>query len=278
MAAFGSPLFYCMTAWQTRHSGLIPLFRMLSRLFGNRPKRTPTIPAGQRVYAIGDIHGRVDLLEQILACIDSDNRSREVADTQIIFLGDLIDRGPHSARVVELVQEVMSADARYRCLLGNHEEIFLTAMCGDLEALKLFTRVGGKETILSYGVSEEDYLAADYSELLELLKHNVPEEHVRFLSSLEDMIVAGDYAFVHAGVRPGVALANQSPKELRWIRREFLSYNGTFDKVIVHGHTISSEIEEKENRIGLDTGAYATGVLSAMGFSNADRWRIQTKV
>lgn len=234
------------------------------------------MPEGTRVYAVGDIHGRLDLLEDLLTRMREDDRIRGEADTTVIFLGDLIDRGLQSAQVVARLMELGQGSDRVRFLLGNHEEVFLKAMSGDRKALPFFVRIGGKPTILSYGISETEYLACDYPELLDLLRDRVPESHIDFLSGFENMVVIGDYAFVHAGVRPGVALDAQEPATLRWIRDEFLSHTQAFEKIIVHGHTISHEVEEIGGRIGIDTGAYASGRLTAMGFEGAERWTLQT--
>ncbi len=234
------------------------------------------LPAGERIYAIGDIHGRLDLLEQMFELVDADDAARGAADTRLIFLGDLIDRGPNSAQVVQRLMEIGAENPGIRFLQGNHEEVFLKAMAGDPKALPFFVKIGGKPTVLSYGVSEAEYRTSDYPALLDLLHERVPQAHVDFLSSFEDMIIVGDYAFVHAGVAPGVPMDQQQPAALRWIRGEFLNSTGPFDKVVVHGHTIFDDVEQRAFRIGLDTGAYATGKLTAMGFEGDQRWILQT--
>ena len=252
---------------------------MISKLFPRfRPTREPPaqVPPGQRVYAIGDIHGRVDLLNQLLSAIEADHARRRAAELVIIFLGDLVDRGPQSAQVIERALQAAETYPDCRFLLGNHEEVFLKALHGDLKALAFFTRIGGRETIFSYGISETEYRDCEYSELLELLRLKVPSAHIAFLEAFEDLIVIGDYAFVHAGIRPEQLLAHQRPSDLRWIREEFLSHKGPLEKIIVHGHTISEEVEIREHRIGLDTGAYASGKLTAMGFEDQERWVIDT--
>jgi serine/threonine protein phosphatase 1 len=252
---------------------------MIAQLFRRRPAILPpqgAVPHGQRIYAIGDVHGRVDLLDALLEAIRADDASRPKSNSQIIFLGDLIDRGPNSAQVVARALEMDASSWSCRFLLGNHEEVFLQALDGDLKALAFFTRIGGRETILSYGISEDEYRQADYPELLDLLLDRVPHDHVAFLNRFEDLIVIGDYAFVHAGVRPGQPLAQQRPKDLRWIRGEFLDHRSSLEKIIVHGHTISGDVEERPHRIGLDTGAYASGKLTAMAFEGDKRWVLDT--
>jgi serine/threonine protein phosphatase 1 len=234
-----------------------------------------SIPGGTRVYAIGDIHGRLDLLDLILEQIDADDRGRHPAKTQLIFLGDLIDRGSESAQVVERLKQLSVERPETRFLLGNHEEVYLKALGGDLKALKFFTRIGGKETILSYGVSETEYSQSDYPELLEAFRRKVPAEHIDFVGSFEDMIVLGDYAFVHAGVRPDLSLAAQRPSDLRWIREPFLNHHGELEKIVVHGHTVTQEVDLRRHRIGIDTGAYASGRLTAIAIEGNRRWVLQ---
>lgn len=234
------------------------------------------VPDGCRIYAIGDIHGRLDLLDLLLERIEQDDAGRGSADTQLIFLGDLIDRGPDSAQVVERLLDLSRHGGRVRLLLGNHEEVFLKALAGEEGAMQFFVRIGGKETILSYGVTEIEYRAADYAALTEILRASVPQSHIDFLDRFEDLIKIGDYAFVHAGIRPGIPLAEQPPEALRWIRKEFLSHHGPLEKIVVHGHTIAEEVEEIGWRIGIDTGAFASGKLTAMAFEGTARWVLQT--
>lgn len=234
------------------------------------------VPEGERVYAVGDIHGCIDPLNELLGRIREDDERRGPADTRLIFLGDLIDRGPSSSAVVDRL--LCLREGRYRTdfLLGNHEEIFLKALGGDLRALRFLLKIGGRETILSYGFSIEEYHELDFDELLEKLIERVPAEHVAFLKSFENWVDVGDYRFVHAGIRPGVPLEEQTGAEFRWIREEFLRCRDPHDKMIVHGHTISEEVDERSNRIGIDTGAYRTGRLTAMGLEGGERWFLQT--
>lgn len=234
-----------------------------------------SVPDGVRVYAIGDIHGRVDLLNQLLDQMMEDDAGRAAVDQHLIFLGDLIDRGPDSAAVIERAIAVREAMPTTRFLMGNHEEVFLKALNGDEKAMRLFCRIGGRETILSYGMCEAEYSRLDYPELVEAMARMVPTAHQRFVESFEDMVIVGDYAFVHAGIRPQVALADQQQSDLRWIRDLFLNFSAPHDRIIVHGHTISEAIDERSNRIGIDTGAYLTGRLSAMGFEGTARWPLE---
>ena len=253
---------------------------MISKLFKSRTvakAATSVVPEGQRVYAVGDIHGCVALLDELIALIDADDAQRGPAETTLIFLGDVVDRGPASAAVVERLRNLAATRGSVRFLLGNHEEIFLGALDGEPKALRLFCRIGGRETVLSYGMDAAEYERLDYEELVHRLADLVPAEHRAFMSAFEDMIVIGDYAFVHAGVRPDVPLDRQRSSDLRWIRDPFLDHRTKLDKTIVHGHTMTDEVEHRGHRIGVDTGAYASGKLTALGLEGGEVWQVQTK-
>lgn len=241
-------------------------------------RRSFAVPAGQRVYAVGDIHGRLDLLDELLGMIqlDSDGRGGG-AETTLIFLGDLVDRGPNSRGVIDRLLSVSRQLPNSRFLLGNHDEVFLKAARGDEKALRFLTRIGGKETILSYGMSEDEYLTAGYDELTAFLVSAVPEEHIRFLSKFEDYACVGGYLFVHAGLRPGVDITQQNGADLRWIRGDFLNFRKLHSHLVVHGHTISSEADVRSNRIGIDTGAFASGRLTAIGLEGPERWFVSAQ-
>jgi serine/threonine protein phosphatase 1 len=252
---------------------------MISKLFKSRSvakTKQPHIPKGRRVYAVGDIHGRADLLDELIVLIEADETARGSAETTLIFLGDIVDRGPASAAVIDRLRALAAARSDVRFLLGNHEEIFLGALDGEPKALRLFCRIGGRETVLSYGMEAAEYERLDYEELVQRLEVLVPDEHRDFLGSFEDMILIGDYAFVHAGVRPDTPLELQRTSDLRWIRDPFLDHRSTLEKTIVHGHTMTDEIEHRSHRIGIDTGAYASGRLTALGLEGADTWSLQT--
>ncbi|MBW4329682.1 serine/threonine protein phosphatase [Stakelama sp. CBK3Z-3] len=240
-----------------------------------KPVGAHSIAPEERIYAIGDIHGRFDLLEELLAKIDADHASRGDMRRTLIFLGDLMDRGPDSAKVIDRLIALHREQPDTRFLMGNHEEIMLLALEGKREALKLFSRIGGDETLASYGVSHAEIFHADYDEYGALLQSAVPAEHQSFLEKFEDMVISGDYAFVHAGISPSRAIDDQRPSDLRWIRGQFLTHRGAFEKMVVHGHTISEDIDRTANRIGIDTGAYASGKLTAIGLEAEESWFLQ---
>nr|WP_231708327.1 metallophosphoesterase [Sphingomonas populi] len=236
------------------------------------PPPPPMIPPGVRAYAIGDVHGRADLLDALLADVFADHARRAPAALRLIFLGDLIDRGPSSREVVERVRDLIASDDRVSCITGNHEEVFLLALDGDVEALGMFLRIGGDTTLASYGIVEEIYDADSDAELIEVMRARIPADHIDFLARLDDRIEIGDYLCVHAGVRPGVPLDAQQTTDLRWIRQPFLDHRGAFGKFIIHGHTPMSDVDVQPNRIGIDTGAAYGGKLTAIGLESMQRW------
>ncbi|MBJ7437649.1 MAG: serine/threonine protein phosphatase [Sphingopyxis sp.] len=252
----------------------------LFRLFKPRPvQESPVlarIPAGERVYAIGDIHGCDDLFADLLAKIVADNANREPARTTLVLLGDLVDRGPQSAAVVQRAIGLGAPFDAVRLLIGNHEECFLAALSGDRSRVRYFFRIGGDTTIRSYWGDDESYDSACFDELAEGLAARVPPEHIDFIRRGEDMIRIGDYVFVHAGVRPGTTLERQRRSDLRWIREDFLNSEGGWPGTVVHGHTITEAVDFGANRIGIDTGAYASGTLTAIGLSGAEQWFLST--
>lgn len=234
------------------------------------------VPPGERVYAIGDVHGRLDCLDTLLGLIAEDRARHGEAVTTLVFLGDFVDRGPDSRGVVERVRTLDLPGVTIRSLKGNHEEIMLEAMANDRSSLGLFDRVGGKQTMMSYGMSADEYDHCALSELAARMREYVPATHLDFLAALEDHVTIGDYRFVHAGIRPGIAFDEQRGSDLRWIRREFLDHTGPHDGIIVHGHTIVDEPELLPNRIGIDTGAFASGVLTALVLEDDEQRLLRT--
>jgi serine/threonine protein phosphatase 1 len=224
----------------------------------------PKLPSGSRVYAIGDVHGRVDLLQEAFAKIDSHRDAYPIANALEIMLGDYIDRGPSSFDVIELLSKRVRSGTI--CLKGNHEA-FLLEFLKDPTILNVWQRCGGLETLVSYGLEPSlDLSPEDQESLAATLAERLPAHHHNFLIALPLSFTLGDYFFVHAGVRPGVALSNQRAEDLLWIREDFLRYEGSFGKVVVHGHTPVSEPEIRNNRINIDTGAFATGNLTCAMF------------
>lgn len=253
---------------------------MIARLFKSRkadaePSQPASVPAGVRVYAFGDIHGRLDLFDQLLDIVEADDRARGQAETHIILLGDLVDRGPDSAGVVERAIQLSQCGLRFDCLMGNHEEVFLESF-SSAQVLRFFLRIGGRETILSYPITLAEYRELEIEALQVRLNEIVPQAHRDFLSKLTDQVRVGDYLFVHAGIRPGVGFDEQRTKDLRWIRDDFLDDERDHGAIIVHGHTITESVEECTNRIGIDTGAYMSGELTAIGLEGSDRWYLST--
>lgn len=236
---------------------------------------TPSIPEGERVYAIGDIHGCLDLFEDIVHQIEHDNARRGPARTTVVFLGDMIDRGAESAAVIAGARE-WARHRRIEFVMGNHEEMLLRSRT-DVEVLRGFLKYGGLETIQSYGIASADILDAGLEELQVLMIDAIPEEDFEFIAGFKDMVTIGDYLFVHAGIRPGVELEHQTSHDCHWIRDPFLSHKGKLDAFVIHGHTMSEEPDVRAYRAGIDTGAYVYGTLTAIGLEGEDRWFLQAR-
>jgi serine/threonine protein phosphatase 1 len=240
------------------------------------PPRTFSVGERRRVYAVGDIHGRLDLLDRLVEQIVTDNFARGlVDDLHLVLLGDLVDRGPDSAQVIDRVLQLRETLPGFACLRGNHEEVFSLALLGDPGAINLFRNIGA-ETLLSYGIDEMLIDDGSESELQDAMLSHVPEAHRDFLFDLPDHLVIGDYLFVHAGIRPGVPIEGQRSEDLRWIRREFLTSEVAHSHMVVHGHSITDDVDERFNRIGIDTGAYASERLTAIGLEGEERWFLST--
>jgi serine/threonine protein phosphatase 1 len=232
-------------------------------LVSRSKKAPPQIPSGTRIYAVGDVHGRADLLADVFARIDADQRAYPVGRAIEIFLGDYVDRGPASREVIERL--IARAAARETvCLRGNHEA-FMLDFIGNPAVLPEWQRYGGLSTLISYGLRPA--MSADEGQRAALAKafgQTLPRAHLSFLRGLKPTFTCGDFFFVHAGVRPGVALAKQQESDLLWIREDFLLHEEPFEKVVVHGHTPVAEPDVRDNRINIDTGAYATNRLTCL--------------
>jgi serine/threonine protein phosphatase 1 len=237
--------------------------------------QAPAIPPGQRVYAIGDVHGCADELDQLLRKIAADHQERGPAKQTVVLLGDLVNRGPDAARAIQLARDLVASGVG-RLVMGNHEELFVMAGRGDRRAIRTFLTHGGLTTLRSFGLSEDEIHGGNYQDLAALLKERIPRDVLAFLDAAEPKIAIGDYLFVHAGIRPGVPIGEQDSADLRWIRHEFLASKAPHGAMIVHGHTITETVVERDNRIGIDTGAYESGVLTAIGLEGTERWFLST--
>ena len=255
---------------------------MITRRFASRPQvaaagSTSRVPPGTRVYAVGDIHGCADLLGELVDRIAEDGRSAAAPTRRIVFLGDYVDRGPQSREVIDLVLDGLPSGFDAVTLKGNHEDFMLRFM-EDVRVGPGWFMNGGDATVFSYRarMPERGTTLERLDELRRQLCANLPDRHLRFLRALRRWHVEGDYLFVHAGIRPGVPLDAQRDEDILWIREEFLDDAGDHGKIVVHGHTIARSPEVRPNRIGIDTGAYATGVLTCLVLEGAERAFLQT--
>ena len=225
--------------------------------------RRPSLPPGVRIYAVGDIHGRFDLLDELLARIGDDMSSRPTARSVSVFLGDYLDRGPSSRETIDRL--IAHAEANESVFLkGNHEQIAISCL-RDRGLFERWMRLGGRETLISYGIT----LAAlsDDRQIVRLqaaFHDALPQSHFRFFRDLQNSYTCGDYFFAHAGVKPDIPLSRQKENDLLWIRQEFLSSRDDFGKIVIHGHTPRRDIEVEPNRVNIDTGAFATGRLTCL--------------
>jgi serine/threonine protein phosphatase 1 len=232
------------------------------RLIGAK-QRLPRLPDRVRIYAVGDVHGRADLLDQVLSRIDADLAAYPDCRPRQVFLGDYIDRGPSSRAVIDrLIKRARTHEIV--CLKGNHET-YVFEFLRNPAILADWRQLGGLETLMSYGLKPS--MKADVTEQLELAKAlaaSLPKHHRQFLRNLSNSFSCGDFFFVHAGVKPGIPLEQQREEDLLWIRDDFLLCEHGFGKIVVHGHTPVLEPDMRPNRINIDTGAYATGRLTCL--------------
>lgn len=247
--------------------------KLLKRKAPVRAPENPRVPDGEIVWAVGDIHGRLDLLKPLVEAIRADAAESNARRTKVIFLGDYIDRGADSRGVIRhLASLPKGRDIEWRFLKGNHEEAMLDFLEDPTQGAK-WCEYGGDATLASYGlrVPNLTHKPEAWAHLSADLDHRVTAAERRFLEDLELSLAVGDYFFAHAGARPGRQLEHQDPSDLLWIRRSFLESPDHFEKVIVHGHTPTAEVHFDERRIGVDTKAYESGRLSAVRFEGTDR-------
>lgn len=236
--------------------------------------RDARAPEGMRLYAIGDVHGRLDLLAAMHRAIAAEIAREAVPDWRVVHLGDYVDRGPDSRGVIDFLIDKRERDARNVCLGGNHEQGLLDFLEMP-SATGLFVRFGGVGTARSYGI---DLMAGSIGEGHAALAAAIPPSHIEFLLSLPRSITIGDFFFCHAGIRPGTPLGRQDPHDLIWIRDEFLAHTGLYEKVIVHGHTPGSTADIRPNRVNLDSYACGSGKLSALAIEGAGKRILEATV
>jgi serine/threonine protein phosphatase 1 len=250
----------------------------MRRLLAPKPVENPRVPDGIVVYAVGDVHGRADLLTLVLAAIREDAAEVE-GQCVVVFLGDYVDRGPGSRQVVDLLIEASKDETiEWRFLRGNHDQSVLDFLYNPTTGMA-WSDFGGRETLQSYGVQAPTPWAdrTVWKQTAETFAEALPASHLHFFQTLELSLEIGGYLFVHAGVRPGVALENQSERDMLWIREPFLSDSAPLPRVVVHGHTPAEAVYADARRIGIDTGAYATGVLTVLRLEGDDGAVIQTE-
>ena len=242
---------------------------------GGQTITRPSLPPGRRLYCIGDIHGRLDLLEELHEMIRADSLGFE-GSKAVIYMGDFIDRGSQSKQVLDLLIDQPLEGFEPICLRGNHEQTMLDFLA-EPQAAAAWLNFGGQVTLLSYGVGLGRLQMAQQVELLrDELEANLPESHLEFLNSCRLTHVEGSYCFVHAGIRPGVELERQVPEDLLWIRDDFIRSRQDHGVIVVHGHSITEEVEMQPNRIGIDTGAYYSGLLTALVLEGEQQRLLQT--
>ena len=235
----------------------------------------PAVPAGRRIYCIGDIHGRADLLQDLQRRVVAD-AADFTGQAVLIYLGDYIDRGLESRTVVELLYEGPPGGFEAVYLMGNHEQTLLDFLRHPREVASWLI-YGGRETLFSYGVDPgAPGGRQDLEALRDALEARLPRHHLEFFESCRFLHQEGDYCFVHAGIRPGVALGDQRNEDLLWIRQDFTESEVDHGMVVVHGHSIEEEVAMRPNRIGIDTGAFYTGVLTCLVLEGEERRLLQT--
>ena len=253
---------------------------MITRLVNKlkKPSRKgtqPFIPKGKRVYCVGDIHGSVRLLEQLHGQILEDAEGFE-GTRHLVYLGDYVDRGEHSKQVLDLLLEKPLPGFEPVYLHGNHEQIML-AFIEYPEMTASWLNFGGREALNSYGIPLAHVPTRhEIFQLAKRLGNALPDSHREFLQNCRDHWQCGSYYFVHAGIRPGVALEHQIQEDQLWIRDEFLQSKKDHGAIVVHGHSIVPEPELLPNRIGIDTGAFRSGVLTCLVLEGDQQRILQT--
>ena len=253
---------------------------MLKRIFGTKRAmwpEPPRVPDGRRVYAIGDIHGRLDLLRQLHRLIEQDAAERPDLARMVIYVGDYVDRGRHSRQTIDLLLDEPLPGFEAVHLRGNHEAIMLQSLT-DPRMARHWLRFGGDMTLFSYGITltASEATPETIEEAQIALRDALPRRHYRFLRRLRPAHSEGDYHFVHAGIRPGVPLDEQDQEDLLWIRDKFLKSKKHHGRVVVHGHSPVDQVDFRDNRIAIDTNAYASERLTALVLEGTSRRLLAT--
>lgn len=230
------------------------------------------LPETQRVYAIGDVHGCLDMLRTLHGAIGDDLADNPIDDWTVVHVGDYVDRGPESNGVIDYLAEICADDDRVKCLLGNHDLMFAEAVRGNREMLQVWMRNGGEETLASYDLGIDAFIdrissGASFDDV-------IPPTHLSFIDGLDHAMHVGDYFFVHAGIDPGRGLDDQSIDDMLWIRDRFINDGREFEAVIVHGHTPTRRVDVRANRVGIDTGAVYGGSLTCLVLDGARKARL----
>jgi serine/threonine protein phosphatase 1 len=255
---------------------------MISKLFRSRTKvvtpGVPAVPPGTVIWAVGDVHGRLDLLSPLVEAMAQDLHDSRAERKMVIFLGDYVDRGPDSRGVLRLLCGLSPTQGvEWRFLKGNHEQAMLDFL-DDPSAGARWCEYGGDRALQSWGlrVPELAHRAEAWARVAADLRHKLSQRETDFLENLELSVTVGDYFFSHAGARPGLALDRQSPADLLWIRQPFLNGQGPFERMVVHGHTPTPRVHADHRRIGIDTKAYDTGILTALRLEGRERSLLQS--
>lgn len=255
---------------------------MISKLFRTRTKvvtpGAPAVPPGTVIWAVGDVHGRLDLLAPLVEAMAADLHGSRAERKMVIFLGDYVDRGPDSRGVLRLLCGLSpTQDVEWRFLKGNHEQAMLDFL-DDPSAGARWCEYGGDRALQSWGlrVPELAHRIEAWARVAADLRHKLSQREMDFLENLELSVTVGDYFFSHAGARPGLALDRQSPADLLWIRQPFLNGQAPFERMVVHGHTPTTRVHADHRRIGIDTKAYDTGILTALRLEGRERSLLQS--
>lgn len=261
----------------TKSSYMLNLFK--KKTAKDAVPKSYDMPEGEVVYAIGDVHGCFIPMINLLSKIELDRRLCPAQKSVVVFLGDLMDRGPASREVIDFLMHFTPDWTEVVFLRGNHEEVMLDVMSGNIGAMRSWFEFGGKDCARSYGVDNFGQLHINPDHIMMALQRSVPRAHLEFLDSFHDAFTFGDYLLVHAGIKPKVAIEDQSPYDMRWVRSSFLDYTKPHPMKIVHGHSVvEDEPEIHSNRIAVDTGVYQGRPLTAVKLYAGQETFIQSDV